>query len=110
MSDDKPYDKDSSNFKDTTLSKEKQVEESKKQYEFALQYNNENSKDLNYTLTNYVDIKYQDIWSEEYLKEKKGEIKRNSSYFRIVKQGSQLVYLTFHIFTIFTVLLMATLR
>ena len=40
---------------------------------------------MNYVLTNYVDIKFQDIWSDEYLKEKKGEIKRNSSYFRIVK-------------------------
>jgi len=104
------YDKATSNYHDSTLSMTNQVSNAKNQYLFALKYNIENRKDLNYTLTNYVDIKYQDIWADDYLKVKKGEIKRNSSYFRIVKQGSQLVYLTFHIFTIFLVLLMATLR
>ena len=65
---------------------------------------------MNYILTNYVDLKYPTIWSEEFLKQKKWEIKDNSSYFRIVKQGSQLAYICFHIFTIFLVLLMATMR
>ena len=44
------------------------------------------------------------------MKLKKREIKSNSPYFRIVKQGSVLVYLTFHIITIFIVLLMAVMR
>lgn len=38
------------------------------------------------------------------------EFKEQSIYYRIVKQGSVLVYLSFHIFTIFLILLMATLR
>jgi len=37
-------------------------------------------------------------------------MKERSSYYRIVKQGSVLVYLSFHIFTIFIILLMATMR
>ena len=37
-------------------------------------------------------------------------MKESSSYYRIVKQGSVLVYLSFHIFTIFIILLMATMR
>ena len=41
---------------------------------------------------------------------KKREIKSNSTYFRIVKQGSVFVYLTFHIITIFIILLMAVMR
>ena len=66
--------------------------------------------DLNYLLTNYVDLKYQNIWSQDFLKKKKADIKANSTYYRIVKQGSILVYVTFHIFTIFIILLMATMR
>lgn len=65
---------------------------------------------MNYYLTNYVDLKYQTIWSDEFLKAKKWELKKNSSYFRLVKQGSQLVYISFHIITIFVVLLMAAMR
>ena len=61
-------------------------------------------------LTNYVDIKYDKIWSIDFIKQKKGELKNNSNYYRIVKQGSILVYLTFHVFTIFIVLFMAIMR
>lgn len=61
-------------------------------------------------LINYVDMKYDAIWSNDYLKVKKQAIKENSPYYRIVKQGSQLVYISFHIFTISIVLLMATMR
>jgi hypothetical protein len=57
-----------------------------------------------------VDLKYQAIWAEELIKEKKWEIKKNCLYFRLVKQGSQLIYITFHIFTIFVILLMAAMR
>jgi len=58
----------------------------------------------------FVDLSSSKIWSDETLKEKKWEIKGNSSYFRIVKQGSILVYLTFHIFSIFVVLVSAVIR
>jgi parvulin-like peptidyl-prolyl isomerase len=61
-------------------------------------------------LINYVDMKYDHIWSNDYIKKKKQEIKENSPYYRIVKQGSQLVYISFHIFTIYVVLLMACMR
>ena len=44
------------------------------------------------------------------MKEKKWEIKKNCVYFRLVKQGSQLVYISFHILTILLVLLMAAMR
>jgi len=44
------------------------------------------------------------------MKEKKWEIKKNCIYFRLVKQGSQLIYITFHIATILGVLLMAAMR
>jgi len=36
-------------------------------------------------LINYVDMKYDQIWSNDYLKKKKQEIKENSPYYRIVK-------------------------
>lgn len=52
---------------------------------FAKEYNENNKYDLNYILTNYVDLKYQAIWGEELIREKKWEIKKNCIYFRIVK-------------------------
>ena len=61
-------------------------------------------------MTAYVDLKYINIWSEDFMKEKKREIKNNCAYYRVVKQGSVLVYLTFHIITIFITLLMAVMR
>jgi hypothetical protein len=61
-------------------------------------------------LVNYVDLKFDDIWSDEYCRKKKWELKEQNFYFRAVKQGSVLVYLTFHVFTILVVLLMAVLR
>ena len=67
-------------------------------------------KDLNYHLINYVELKFNDLWSEETVKEKKWELKQQNTYFRLVKQGSILVYLTSHLFVIFVILLMATLR
>ena len=65
---------------------------------------------MNDYLTTYVDLKYQDIWAEETLKKIKNEFKHNSSYFRLVKQGSMLVYITFHIFTIAVLLMAGALR
>ena len=44
------------------------------------------------------------------MKRVKKEFKQQSVYFRLVKQGSVLIYLCFHIFTILIVLFMATLR
>ena len=66
--------------------------------------------DLNYILTTYVDLKYTAIWSSDFLKEIKWEIKRQSLYFRLVKQGSIFIYLSFHVFTILVILFMAVLR
>lgn len=103
------YTKETSNFKDTELTKE-QVEKANQLYEFALEYKRMNKVDLNYMLTNWVDLKYDHIWSDEFISQKKQEIKDNSTYYRIVKQGSQLVYVAFHIFTILIVMLMATMR
>lgn len=58
---------------------------SKEHLKFAEEYQNNNSKCLNYMMTNYVDIKYGNIWSEEVIKQKKGELKSNSNYYRLVK-------------------------
>lgn len=66
--------------------------------------------DLNYILTSYVDLKYTAIWSSDFLKEIKWDIKRQSLYFRLVKQGSIFIYLSFHVFTILVILFMAVLR
>lgn len=75
-----------------------------------MKYNKINKHDLNYLMTSYIDIKYPTIWSTDFIKKKKWEIKENSLYFRLVKQGSVLVYLSFHIVMIFIVLLMSILR
>ena len=65
---------------------------------------------MNYILTSYVDLKYTAIWSADFLKEIKWDIKRQSLYFRLVKQGSIFIYLSFHVFTILVILFMAVLR
>lgn len=103
------YSRETSNFPDTTL-KRRQIRVASHLQEFAKEYNEQNRVDLNEVLTTWVDLKYDQIWSHEFLKKKKQEIKDNNTYFRIVKQGSQLVYITFHIFTIFVVMLSATMR
>jgi hypothetical protein len=66
--------------------------------------------DLNYLLVNYVDLESSEIWSHDTCSKKKHEFKEQSIYFRLVKQGSVLVYLTFHIETMMIVLLMAVMR
>jgi hypothetical protein len=103
------YSVDDSNFKQILFS-ETQMQAADEQYEFALHYNRVNKHDLNYLMTNYIDIKYPAIWSQEFIKKKKWEFKENSIYFRLVKQGSVLVYLSFHIVMIFIILLMSILR
>lgn len=65
---------------------------------------------MNYMLVNWVELKYDKVWSNDNLREKKWELKEQSFYFRTVKQGSVAVYLTFHVFMIFMILLMATVR
>ena len=65
---------------------------------------------MNDVLTSYVDLKYTAIWSADYLKEIKWELKDGSIYFRLVKQGSVLIYLTSHVFTMMVILFMAVLR
>jgi hypothetical protein len=106
---DKPHPNFAKLIEANELTKE-QKELSDAQFNFAKEYNKMNRLDLNYILTSYVDLKYQAIWGEELIKEKKSEIKKNCLYYRLVKQGSQLVYLSFHIFTIMIVLLMAAMR
>jgi hypothetical protein len=86
------------------------VRSADEQYEFALNYNRINKHDLNYLLTTLIDVKYPQIWSAEFIKKKKWEYKENSNYFRLVKQGSVLVYLTFHIVMIFVILMMSICR
>jgi len=54
-------------------------------YKFALEYNQQNIVDLNYCLTTWVDLKYDHIWSADFLKQKKQEIKDNNTYYRVVK-------------------------
>ena len=97
------------NSNDYTFDK-RQKELANENHDFALEYASQSKISLNYMLINYVDMKYDHIWSNDYIKKKKQEIKENSPYYRIVKQGSQLVYISFHIFTIYIVLLMATMR
>jgi hypothetical protein len=61
-------------------------------------------------LITYVDLSCQEIWSDEFCKEKKWDLKQLSTYFRLVKQGSILCYITFHIFTIISILFLAVVR
>jgi hypothetical protein len=61
-------------------------------------------------LITYIDLKHSKIWSNEFIKEVKWYFKDLSIYFRLVKQGSMLCYLTFHIFTILVILFMAVIR
>jgi hypothetical protein len=82
----------------------------KTQYNLACEYGDPKQINLTDILTNYVDLKSKLIWTDDRLKEKKWEIKDNSNYFRMVKQGSMLVYLTFHIFTIFIILISSILK
>lgn len=66
--------------------------------------------DYDQILINYIDLAENDVWSSDTMKRVKKEFKQQSVYFRLVKQGSVLIYLCFHIFTILFVLFMATLR
>ena len=44
------------------------------------------------------------------MKTKKNELKNNSFIFRLVKHGSMFIYVFFHVFTIFVILLTAVMR
>jgi hypothetical protein len=61
-------------------------------------------------MVNYIDLKYNEIWSNEFCRKKKGDLKEQNFYYRAVKQGSQLVYVSMHVVTILIVLFMAVLR
>ena len=87
-----------------------QREHSEEQYKFAEEYNGKDQMDFTDLLIQHIDMNSSEIWSYDTIKAKKWEIKDNSTYFRLVKQGSILVYLSFHIFTIFTILCAACLR
>lgn len=97
-------------YNNLNIVSKKEIEIAKHQYKFALDYNQHNQLDLNQILIDYIDLKYEDIWTEKFCQKIKKEFKQQSIYYRLVKQGSILVYLCFHVFTIFLVLLMATLR
>lgn len=61
-------------------------------------------------LINWLELKFDRVWSNDLLREKKWELKEECFYFRAVKQGSVLVYLSFHIFLCFIIMVMATIR
>jgi ABC-type transport system involved in multi-copper enzyme maturation permease subunit len=50
------------------------------------------------------------MWSTDLARTKKQELKMRNPYYRIVKQGSQAVYLTFHVTTILAIMLSTLLR
>jgi hypothetical protein len=90
---------------------DKDIEIYEEQRKFGEEYlKNKENDDLERTLVTFCDLRYVGVWSDVQCREKKWELKRQSIYFRIVKRGSLLVYLTFHIFTIMIILLMATVR
>jgi hypothetical protein len=59
------------------------------EYEFSKKYgyidNEENYIDLNDKLITYIDLKYNQIWSTDFCKKIKWEIKELCIYFRLVK-------------------------
>lgn len=66
--------------------------------------------DLQDIIITYIDLKYSQIWSNDFIKEVKWHFKEQDTYFRFVKQGSILAYMTFHVFTVLSIVLMAILR
>ena len=93
------------NFKDP-----KEVKRAELQYKFAKDYNKNQELDLDQILIDYIDLKYDAIWSNKYCNHIKKTFKQQSVYYRLVKQGSILIYLCLHIFTVFLILLMAACR
>lgn len=87
----------------------KRVEHARQEYHFEQQLFRRKI-DLNDVLVTYIDMKYSRIWSEDFCKEVKWYFKDQSLYFRVVKQGSVLCYLTFHIFTVISIMLLAIIR
>jgi len=65
---------------------------------------------LNYQLINYCELKFNELWSQENVRARKWELKQKNFYFRLVKQGSMLIYLSSHIFVLFVILMMSTIR
>jgi hypothetical protein len=61
-------------------------------------------------LVNWAELKCDKVWSNDLIREKKWELKEQSFYFRTVKQGSVLVYLTFHVIMMFIIMLMTAVR
>jgi hypothetical protein len=65
---------------------------------------------MNEILITYVDMKYQSIWSNEFCKKIKWQFKEQNIFFRLVKQGSLLSYISQHILTITMILFLAVCR
>lgn len=85
------------------------IKEAKDEFEFSKKYSDMDN-DLNEKLITYIDLKYKQIWSNDFCRKIKWQMKEASVYFRLVKQGSIVVYLSCHVFTILFILLMAVLR
>lgn len=78
---------------------------------------NQSKLDLNARLEEYADLKHRDELARlqederaKRIRRIKNDLKNQNLYFRIVKQGSILVYMIFHIVTITTILFMAVMR
>ena len=80
----KAYSEKNYKASDYTFDK-RQMKHAADNYDFALEYASHSKISLNYMLINYIDMKYEHIWSNDYIKKKKQEIKENSPYYRIVK-------------------------
>ena len=80
------------------------------QLDFIDEYCREKEYDLATNLRNYVDLKKNEIWSDELIHSILKDIKENQTTYRIVKKGSTCFYLTFHIVTLFTILICAIMR
>lgn len=61
-------------------------------------------------LVNYIDLKYNEIWSIPFMKKIKNQLKQQNIYYNIVKSGSQVIYLLYHINTICLILLLSIMR
>jgi hypothetical protein len=68
-----------------TKNYKKEVERAKLQYKFASDYNKNPELDLNQVLIDYIDLKYEKIWSNEFSNNIKKYFKQQSVFYRLVK-------------------------
>ena len=65
---------------------------------------------LDSILVNYIDLKYNEIWSITFMKKIKKQLKQQNLYYNLVKDGSQAVYILKHIDAILLILLLSIMR